>query len=732
MELMEWKIMNKNLVELSFERLKHSDWELFENTASAFLATEFSTLRSMASASGDGGRDSELFCQDGNSIVAFQYSVTVDWKIKIRNTVKRLEKTFPDVKILIYVTSQKIGALADDLRKEMSSNGIHLDVRDRGWFLDRCHHDNNFAPSTELINRIARPYLAGEQIIEKEAKSLDTKESKAAFLYLNLQLQDSEKGKGFTKIAFEGLVRAVLRGTHSENRMSREEVFNKIELILQKTNRENIERNTNSALAKLEKKYIRHWKQEDEFCLTHAEVQRLEEKVAKNEIVEIGVKECVERIVKSVDVDMETKLNSDDIEYLVGLVGTVLDRFAYRSGEDFVACVASGSIDNSTNYTLKNVIFESITNSRPRKEIVDKVPIVMSEVVFSLFKSGCKEVQDYLKCISNAYTLLSFLRQTPDVQKATQKLFSHGELWLDTTVVLPLLAEQAFDEDIDKPFSNLFKALTKTGSTLRVTEGVISEILSHMKICEACSHKSHWEGRIPYLYSSYVQSGRIGSSFSFWLESFRGKERPSDDIAQYLQEEFSIVRASLEEASRSVPDAIRWQVERMWQEAHDERRGRLDRDVDPSATLQLVKHDVENYLGVLGLRKKEETYEFGYKYWWLTLDSLAWRIRWQVAEAFVENPPSSPLISLGFIMKNLYFGPARHQDEESKNIPIWLGSEFFEDMPDDILSGAEQIREEYKGLPERVIRRKIRDGCDHARRQMCEYTLGLKKTEHIT
>jgi hypothetical protein len=102
--------MNRKIFELALEKTRSSDWEYFEELSSNFLASEFGSLRTMASPSGDGGRDSELFSPDGTTYVAVQYSVAKNWDVKIRKTIKRLSEKFDDIKVLIYTTNQIIGA----------------------------------------------------------------------------------------------------------------------------------------------------------------------------------------------------------------------------------------------------------------------------------------------------------------------------------------------------------------------------------------------------------------------------------------------------------------------------------------------------------------------------------------------------------------------------------------------------------------------------------------------
>lgn len=78
--------MNTRFV-FALERAKPSDWERFEKLASEFLAPEWPSIRTVATPSGDGGRDAELFSPDGDPSVLIQYSVAEDWERKIKDTL---------------------------------------------------------------------------------------------------------------------------------------------------------------------------------------------------------------------------------------------------------------------------------------------------------------------------------------------------------------------------------------------------------------------------------------------------------------------------------------------------------------------------------------------------------------------------------------------------------------------------------------------------------------------
>ena len=276
--------MNINLFKLALERFEPSDWARFERLASAFLSVEFSDLRTMAAPSGDGGRDSELFTPDGKPFIAFQYSIQKAWKKKIFQTHNRLTMEFPTVRHLIYLTNQQIGGQADDVKKSLLEDGRSLDVRDLNWFLERAEIGEARQNAAEqLIEHIARPYLSGEQIINKPSSALTSQEARAALLYLGLQWQDDIAGKGLTKLSFDALVRAALRHTHSENRMTRSQIKASIQRYLPSAETEQLSRQVDSALQRLTKRYIRHWRAEDEFCLSYGEHQRILARLAQLE-----------------------------------------------------------------------------------------------------------------------------------------------------------------------------------------------------------------------------------------------------------------------------------------------------------------------------------------------------------------------------------------------------------------------------------------------------------------
>ena len=202
------------------------------------------------------------------------------------------------------------------------------------------------------------------------------------------------------------------------------------------------------------------------------------------------------------------------------------------------------------------------------------------------------DVQHHLRSKADAYTLLAFLGQTPDIQSAVSKMFSHGVIWLDTTIILPSIAEVLIQNEQQR-FTRMLKVTSLSGSELRVTPGVIEEVERHINRCVtyARMHHSQWSGGIPFLMDAYMRSGRDPNSFVSWIEQFEGTERPEDDLSEYLELFFDIKCENLEEEVDNARSEIRVAVQEAWYKAHAMRRDVSNGGLDENTILRLVRHD---------------------------------------------------------------------------------------------------------------------------------------------
>jgi hypothetical protein len=523
--------------------------------------------------------------------------------------------------------------------------------------------------------------------------------------------------KGLTKLSFDALVRAALRHTNSDNRMPRHEIQERIEAYLPSADRKSLEAYVNQALQRLTKRYIRHWQKEDEFCLTYEELQRMLPKIAETENEEkafqIEVTEHCSGCLACIAGTSEGDLHDVEVR-----VPRVIEKLFLARGEAFVSAIKNEHFEPAGIDQLNDIILEDIAWHRPAASITRHILGVVATSVRNLLARPKEPTQRYLRRLADSYTLFSFLKETPDVKTATHKLFSHGTVWLDTTVLLPVFAEQLHEDEDLRRFTLLHKLCREAGIEFRVTPGSVSEIVSHMSRALTCSQytSSSWRGRVPYLYYRYLQAGRPAGELGKWLSLFRGTQQPEDDITQFLWDVFGIERVSLSEEAAKVGEELRWAAHRLWSEAHRQRRPDLHED-GGFTIQQLIDHDVETYLGIIALRQQEQVTELGHRYWLLTFDRIAWQIRNDLRKEFGKETPTSPLLSLDFLIGSLAFGPERHHVPRSQEqrLPIIYDVEMIESMPEDILKLADEIRADNEGLPEYVIRRKVRDAINVAR-----------------
>ena len=710
--------MSRERLNLALERIRPDQWKIFEEFASAFLTSQYPNIRTVATPSGDQGRDAELFSYDGRVPTVLQYSVSKDWRKKIKETAKRISVSLPDTAILIYVTSQPILSSADILKSDiMKDYGLILDFHDMDWFLDRFAGDGHReAVSEALSQKIVDPYLMSKGVLEHSAPTLSSTEFRAALTFLQLQWEDDTREKGLTKLSFEALVKTVLRNTSSESRLPRSAIHDQIMEMFPKHDSNHLKTLVDSALFKLTKRSIRHWTQFDEFCLTHQESERVRERLVELEVANNALDFEIQASLQGYLVD------TGEIDKLTNLVRVTINHYLSERGEVFAGAIVNNQLfvigvedlQKSVEYGVKQQAVEE-----PRKSRDETVRVIMA-TVREMFTEPTRSVQNHLRTKADAYTLFAFLGRTPDIERAVSKMFSHGIIWLDTTVVLPLLAEELI-RDGQRRFTQMLKVASAAGLKLRVTPGVVEEVERHINRCTTYVNMLHsnWRGSVPFLADAYMRSGRDLMAFASWIECFEGKERAEDDLAEYFDEFFAIKRENLEADEMRASEEVRFAVEEAWHAAHAVRRGSGDEGMDEMIFNKLVRHDVENYVGVIERRRKEGVSGLGYSAWWLTLDRLARQVDRRVKDNLGHETPQSPVMSADFLVNYLSVGPMRSKvtKEAEYSLPIALDVGVLEELPEDLMREAERIRSEAGGLSEHIVRRRVRDCLDAAKRR---------------
>lgn len=537
----------------------NSDWSQFEKLCSVFLSSDFNNIRTLASPSGDGGVDSELFFEESNPNSIFQYSVAKDWKTKIKTTKERIKVTHPDRKFIIYLTNQKIGASSDGLKKELLSEGYMLDVRDKNWFLDKVFYSE---ATLRKANELIDIYLQRKSDVNINNHRFENKELFTAIHFLGLQFEDAQHDRNLTKLSFEALVRAALRKSSSQNRYSREKIHEYIYEILGGTAKNNIDELIDNALNRLKRTVIKHWQKEDSFCLSFDEQKRLEENLSEKQNIEIQIKELIKDIIKQ-----DEKIKSKDYDRFCDFILSVIYSFLYEKGLEFVSALSQNLMTTEEERSIKYIIANEVAKNNFYIENIDVIEKIYTVIKIILNNHDENDtINKYLRYLSNSYILYLFLNKTESIKTLTSKLFTKGNIWIDTTVLLPLLSEKFLSEDMQR-MTQIFKHCTKAGINLYTTLGVIEEICTHLQNCVVCALKSDWRGKPPFLYEEYLSMGLHPKDFPEKIQEICGSSRPIDDIILYLQEIFSIEIKEFDDDNK-LPENLYNEICSIWEDGH--------------------------------------------------------------------------------------------------------------------------------------------------------------------
>lgn len=701
-------------LELALEQIKPEQWALFERFASTFLSAEFPNIRTMASIGGDEGRDAELYESDEDLSTVLQYSVTTRWEEKIRKTVKRLDAAGRSYIQLIYVTSQEIGAKADSLKAELRKDKSKiLDVRDRSYFLERVYASASTEGAAADISKvIVDPLLEEKGIISGGAKTLTDAESKAALVFLELQWEDDSRDRGLTKTAFDALVRSVLRNSSPENRIDLASIYQAVCALLPEHDKDFATAEVDKALRRLDKKYIRTYP-DFTYCLTHEEFVRIRERLVEIEIANSELRREISEVLSAEANGDFGALKTEEQAYLACRL--TVERFLMERGERFVSALAQGEMGQLSTDTLKQIAITTLSEKMAKKKGGEREQRIIYDSIKIILARPNEAVAQYLRNLADAYTLRAFLRQTPDIQKAVKKLFSVGEIWLDASVALPLLAEGLLPPAY-RLFRRLLGSAHQAGLKLRVTPGVIEEVERHINQARVCVNTpaSQWKGMVPYLLSVYISRGYDRAKFNDFLRDFVGEVRPQDDLTEYLDHAFSVSTTEIDSDARRADDTLRNEVKETWYAIQKGRRGKNHDDL---MCLRLAEHDTENFVGVMMRRKDSSSGAVGYTSWWLTLDRSAFNIMHDVNRALRTNHVS-PVMSADFLENYLAIGPLRDKAATYPDgIPVGIDIVQVEQIRPDLLELANRVREQYADKSERVVQRMVRDAVDLARRR---------------
>ena len=374
----------------AFDNVKSSDWEKFELFSSAFLASYYPELRTVAKPH-DGGRDSELFSPVGKPQIVFQYSITESWESKIRSTIKRLTTNNPIGEKIIklnYVTNQKIGPAADKIKSEvLNSFNIVLDIFDRTYFLERLSNER-IEIAESFCRKIVDPILKAQNLFNSGIQSFENLELQMAHLFLSLQVEDQNQSQNLTKKVYESIVLSILRETSSANRMQYDAIIAGAINLLPEHPREVVKMYIDLALERLKKRKIKYWQKENEYCLSNSMIDELSSKTA---IFNQRIKKVGDIIRSNLPKGVEVSAVFTD------KVLSFIEQFLYKRGDVFCLSILDQKEVSLSTEDLSDLVDRNFNDFKqeiyqPQKLDTNILTAILKNCMLAAFNSTDKDL----------------------------------------------------------------------------------------------------------------------------------------------------------------------------------------------------------------------------------------------------------------------------------------------------------------------------------------------------
>jgi hypothetical protein len=706
--------------------LTSTDWGAFEQLASTFMAADFSELRTIAG-TGDEGRDAVFESADNPQIVV-QYSIVEDWPSKIKRTLKRLAEVGHPCAGLVYVTNRDVGAKGQALRSELLRGGVMLDVRDRSFFLDRVNASLAQAEAAEeFADRIVNPLLPGQELVRNSV--VTNPDLRAGLLYLELQLHDADEGRNIAKLSYDALVLGALRETGPDHELTRGEILSAIKRVLPDRDPSVIEAAVSGCLERLRnRRRINVTRATDSFSLRHEERIAQSERALRLLDQHDAVRKQLDELARSSAMDLEIPYPELGSDAFVDMLLQLFERMLERQGNQFAEAVRQQTGLQLRHDVLARAQDEVTRHARDLHSLrVPREPLIelATEVATNAFIVG-GAIRTHLRELADAYTLLAFMQQAPDVQRAVSEFFSRGRLVLDTSVLLPCFAESLLPDD-DQLYTNVLRGARDAGIELSTTEGVLNEIDAHLDL-SLLRHRlgaGTWRGSTPLVYSQWLDITG-GGDFASFVQRFRG-DGGIEDVQLFVEQALNVTLADLALFAERTDDQQRYAIAELWRPRKLMRPtgSEIERDIR-------LRHDIEMYFGVLAWRRNERRDLYGYEAWWVTGDSSALRM-FDLAKDEGIDLPSNPTMSPAFLTNMLSIGPSRNRIRRDirDQLPVALDLHRSSDAIAGLSTLADEIRAEHAQDPEWLIRRRIRDKMNELKRLQSDIDLPITEVVNV-
>jgi len=681
---MRASLINLVLVPLALEK---ADTTSFEAFGQAFYAAQmgraFIPLGGVHDGGAEGYLDPELF-GDQQARHWLQVSKQQTYRAKIRGTVKRLREYGREVSSLAYLTSIVVPDL--DSEEEMLSEELSCRIKIRdGKYIQA--HINEKDSSVSAFNSYLLPGLAYLNVpgAANIAPRVGNYSDRTLAVFLRQEV-DQRRGKSdlLESVADSLVIWSLTETDPMQNAfMTRGQILTKIEEALP-SSKQFIRGVIDNRLERLRTKdqtsgrQIRYYPKQNSYCLPYETRLLVGQENLTDESLKISVTNTF--------IDRASRLHYDveapPLDEIVKICHDVLQRLFEKQGLQVAQFVTDGDQDDDLYANAAILIASSIDSDSSLIGNRSTLRFACTSILRGTFYDGTEEERVYLEKLSRTYVLLLLLKNDPKIVEYFKTISAKFILYIGTDFFVRALSEHYLDTD-NQTTRNLFRILVDAGATLVLTQKTVEELATHIRsqIYEFEQTYLHIENKISFEMVEYIDRILIRSYFYARLAPMTDASPPKgwrsfvenfasyaniknnsgdEELARYLIAKFGLTYESTEEMESSVDQG---EVSELTDEIIKVKSesGRTGEHLG-----KLAYNDALHVHQIYAVRRKNKESSpanpFGFRTWWLTLDSGVRRASTKVVlKHFGQRFMMRPEFLLNFIS----FAPSTAEVKQS-------------------------------------------------------------------
>lgn len=684
---------------------------VFEEFAHSFISEVIGDEFIPVGGTKDKGIDGSLRLYNRNTKPTFIYQISTELDIegKIQNSIDKLNDNKITVSQLVYVTSRKVNdknRIEDDF---LEVNNIPLKIFDVEWFASNIVNNERLVLLYETyiesnIHEFQKPdkqYVVGNFINDPRL-----------YVFMRQQFNSTSSSLEIENKLADTLILYGLEGTASETRTLRSsnEIKGKISQLV-KFNPKQIGDTIDDRLLVLSQKprKINYHSPENAYCLPYQTRLILKER-------DIEEREIFTNFQNQTVLQLKKYLKDEEVKATkaLELIEQTIHNIYHKQGIEFSSFVIEGKSKDIIEVALPDIVGDVVDNSHIAFKNKTKVKKALLMTIRNMSYNGTIYQREYLRRLSQTYSMMFLLRWDPQLAASFQKIASQLKIYVGTSILIPALSE-IFLEPKKRRYWNLLLGANQSSVKLFINQIILDELVNHFGMIR---HKYKTQFKpVEEVYLSDEMSIYYVDEIMIRAYLYSKRRGKVDKFNDFIQE---FAHPSLNDAHRDLrnflEDEFRIQFEdtsAIEKKLNEEEIQLLTEELTPSKGSKDRAHtDAKLMLMIYKMREINDESEsktvFGYKTWWLSHDINTYKA---IRTVFENRYNVNCYMRADFLYNYIALAPKKNEiDNMFREVfPSMMGINLSFHMPKEICTHINKSIVQHKESSPTRIKRAIRN-----------------------